>query len=85
MVFTNVVRQDISDRNYSNATFRAKQGYKELHTPDAPFRRNRDFRPVPYGSYKGILNFRHSEPYVLLKNLKDLYYEDSNIVIKWAK
>jgi hypothetical protein len=40
---------------------------------------------VPYGSYKGILNFRHSEPYFLLKNMRDIVEEDHNIAIRWFK
>lgn len=85
MVFSNGIRQEISHHDYKNETWRARHGYKEALTSDSPIRRNRDFKPVPYGSAKGILNFRHSEPYCLLKNMKDLYHEDSNIVIRWFK
>jgi hypothetical protein len=65
--------------------FRARHGYKEAHTPNQPIRRNRDFRAMQYGSARGILNFRHSEPYCLLKNVQDIAREDHNIVIRWTK
>jgi hypothetical protein len=32
-----------------------------------------------------MLNYRHSEPYCLLKNLKDIPREDDNIAIRWSK
>lgn len=85
MVFSNAIKQEVSDGDYGNDVWRQRHGYKETHTPDHPFRRNRDFKPVPYGSAKGPLNFRHSEPYCLLKNMKDLYQEDHNIGIRWFK
>lgn len=40
---------------------------------------------MPYGTFKGMPNYRHSEPYCLLKNLKDLSKEEHNRPIKWAK
>lgn len=63
MVFHNSVASGVSDPNYGNETFRARNGYKEEHTHDKPYRRSRDFKPVGYGSYRGILNYRHSEAY----------------------
>ena len=75
MVFQNAIAQNITEPNYGNETFRARHGYKEEHTHDAPYRRNRDFKPVNYGSFKGMLNYRHSEPFCLLKNMKDLSRE----------
>ena len=63
MVFHNGVHQEISNPSYANETFRAKAGFKEGHVHDAAYRRNRDFKPVPYGSFRGIPNYRHSEPY----------------------
>ena len=30
-------------------------------------------------------NYRHSEPYCLLKNMKDLVHEENNIAIKFPK
>lgn len=85
MVYHNAIRAQIGDNDYENATFRARHGYKEAHTPDTPYRRNRDFKPMQYGAYRGILNYRHSEPYCLLKNMKDLVNEDHNILIKTTK
>jgi len=85
MVYSNAVHQPISDPNYGNETFRARHGYKEEHAHDAPYRRNRDFKPVGYGSYRGILNFRHSEPYCQLKNMKDIPREEHHILIQWGK
>jgi len=76
---------NIPDQNYENAHWRALHHYKEIHTPDHPFRRNRDFKPVPYGSAKGILNFRHSEPFCLLKNIKDLPREEEQWVIRYVR
>lgn len=70
---------------YDNETFRARHGYKEKEAHDPPYRRNRDFKPVPYGSAKGILNYRHSEPWALLKNVKDFWNEDHHIPIKYTK
>jgi len=85
MVYSNGVHQEISDPNYQNATFRARHHYKEEHVHDAPYRRNRDFKPVPYGSYRGILNYRHSEPFCHLKNMKDIPREEHHIIIQWSK
>lgn len=70
---------------YENETFRARHGYKESEAHDAPYRRNRDFKPVPYGSAKGILNYRHSEPFALMKNLKDLPRETHQKPIVYTK
>jgi hypothetical protein len=65
--------------------FRAKYGYKEVHQHNPPERRNRDFKPVNYGSFRGMLNFKNAEPWSLLKNLKDLKNEHHNHPIKWTK
>jgi hypothetical protein len=56
-----------------------------MHTHNPPLRRNRDFRPVPYGSLKGMPNFKHSEPFCLLKNLSDMKDEHHHHPIKWFK
>ena len=85
MVYANTVKQPISDPAYSNEVFRVREHYKEVHQHDPPFRRNRDFKPVNYGSFRGILNFKHAEPFADLKNLKDLKNEHHNIAIKWTK
>lgn len=85
MVYENVVKQQISDPAYENEYFRAKYHYKEAHVHDPPYRRNRDFKPVNYGSFRGILNFKHSEPWALLKNLNGMQYEHANHPWKWTK
>jgi hypothetical protein len=85
MVFHNSVHQSISDPSYSNETFRARHGYKEEHTHDPAYRRNRDFKPVPYGTFRGMPNYKHSEPYCLLKNMKDLANEEHHHPLKWIK
>ena len=40
---------------------------------------------MPYGSAKGILNYRHSEPFALMKNLKDLPKETHQKPIMYTK
>lgn len=71
--------------NYGNEVFRARHGYKDAEAHDPPYRRNRDFKPVPYGSAKGMLNYRHSEPFSLLKNMKDIPKETHHHPIKYTK
>lgn len=85
MVFYNAVTQPVSHPAYANEEFRARHGYKEVEAHDPPYRRSRDFKPVPYGSFRGMLNYRHSEPYMLLKNMKDIANEDHQHPIKWSK
>ena len=85
MVFTDTVVQKYVDPAYENEVFRARNHYKELHQHNPPQRRNRDFKPVNYGSFRGILNFKHAEPWAIFKNLKDLREEHHNHPIKWAK
>lgn len=85
MVYHNAIAQSVSNPAYGNETWRATHGYKEAHQHDPAYRRNRDFKPVTYGSYIGIPNYKHSEPYCLLKNMKDISREDHHHPIKWAK
>ena len=85
MVYFNTVRQVIVDREYADPIWRAKHGYKEEHQHDAPMRRNRDFKAMPYGTAAGMPNYRHAEPFAQLKNLKDFKNEDHNFVFKYAK
>jgi len=84
MVFHNTIVQNVSNGDYENDSWRARHGYKEVHMHDPAARRNRDFKPVPYGTFKGMVNYRHSEPYCLLKNMKDITREDHHMPIKWA-
>jgi hypothetical protein len=85
MVFQNTVKQDIVDPSYQNENFRARHHFKEAHVHDPPYRRNRDFKPVNYGSFRGILNYKRAEPFESLKNLKDVVNEHHHHPIKWAK
>ena len=85
MVYHNSVVQSVSHPDYSNETFRARHGYKEEHVHDPAYRRNRDFKPVPYASFKGMPNYKHSEPYCLLKNMRDMMHEDHQHPVKWSK
>lgn len=75
----------IPDPSYNNEVWRARHHYKEGHVHDPPYRRNRDFKPVNFGSFKGMPNFKHAEPFALLKNLRDLRHEHHNHPLKWAK
>ena len=70
---------------YDDAMWRHSHGYKENHIHAAPFRRNRDFKPVPYGAFGGMPNYRHAEPFALLKNVKDFAYEREHMPTKWFK
>ena len=85
MVYHNAVATSITNPAYENETFRAKHGYKEAHQHDPAYRRNRDFKPVPYGSFRGMPNYKHSEPYCLLKNMRDFAHEEHHHPIKWIK
>ena len=85
MVFHNTITSYNGDPSYDNEMFRSRHGYKERHQHDPPFRRNRDFKPVPYGTFRGMPNYRHTEPYCLLKNMKDISREDHHHPIKWTK
>ena len=85
MVYANNRKYIAPDPAYDNDVWRARHGYKELDVHDPPYRRNRDFRPVPFGSFKGMPNFKHAEPWCLLKNLKDIPNENHNFFIRWTK
>lgn len=85
MVYENVIHHHAADPSYGNETWRSKHGYKELETHDPPLRRNRDFKPVGYGTFRGMPNYKHGEAFALLKNVKDLLHEEHNHPIKWAK
>jgi hypothetical protein len=84
-MFDNTIKQNIPDPAYGNEVWRARHHYKEEHVHDPPLRRNRDFKPVGFGTFRGMPNFKHAEPFALLKNLKDLPNEHHNHPIKWAK
>jgi hypothetical protein len=73
------------DMSYENAIWRAKYGYKEEHHHDAPMRRNRDFKAMPYGTAAGMPNYRHAEPFSQLKNIKDFLNEEHHFPTKFFK
>jgi hypothetical protein len=85
MVYHNHTCQDISNLSYGNETFRARNGFKEGHVHDPPQRRNYDFKPIPYGTFRGIPNYRRSETFESMKSIRDVWNEQHNIVIKTVK
>ena len=84
-MYQNTVKQKASTPEYEDEHFRATHGYKELNCPDPAARRNRDFKPVPYGTYGGLPNYRHAEPFMQIKNFKDIIHEQDHLVIKYIK
>ena len=85
MVYTNTVKMGVSDQRYGDEIWRSKHGYKEIYQHDPPLRRNRDFKPVPWGAAVGMPNYRHAEPFLMLKNIQDLRHEEAHHPIKWMK
>lgn len=85
MVYTNTIKYLIPDPAYNDELWRSKHGYKEEHQHDAPKRRNRDFKPVPYGTFGGMPNYRRSEPFENLKNITDFKNEHHHFPTRWAK
>lgn len=86
MVYWTSIRQEKPFfSTYENETYRVKHGYKELHVHNAPERRNKDFKPALYGHFRGMLNFKHSQPWAISRHLKDMFEEDHQIPIKYIK
>lgn len=86
MVYWTAINQGKpSDPNRMNETYREKYGFKELHIHNAPPRRNQDFKPTLYGDFIGMLNFKLSEPWALLRHIDDLYHEEHQAPIRWTK
>ena len=85
MVYSNEITQIIPDPAYKNDYWRAKHHYKETHMHNPPLRKNRDFKAVPFGTFRGMPNYKHAEPFLLLKSLKDMQYETHNHPIRWLK
>jgi hypothetical protein len=79
------INKGVEDGNYNNPTFRARQHYKEEEVHDPPARRNNDFKPVHSWSAKGMCNYKHAEPFYLLKNLGQFAREENNPGIRWIK
>ena len=85
MVYQNVIKYTPSDPGYADESWRHHHGYRELHQHDPPFRRNRDFKPVPYGTFGGMPNYRHAEAFCQMKNAKDLFTESHHFPTVWTK
>jgi len=85
MVYHNTVKYPIPDPRYGDETWRAKHHFKEEHQHDAPLRRSRDFKPVPWGHARGMPNYRHSEPWLNMKNMYTLWDEHHHHPTKWFK
>lgn len=80
-----MIKYNNPDPAYEDETWRHKHGYRELHQHDAPYRRSRDFKPVPYGTFGGMPNYRHAEAFCQLKNAKDMFTESHHFPTVWAK
>ena len=70
---------------YANESMRARNHYKELHVHNAPPRKNKDFKPMLYGDFRGMLNFKLAEPWGHLRHLPDIFNEEHNFVIRLAR
>ena len=71
------------DSRHHNETFRARNHYKETHIHNAPKRKNKDFKPVLYGDFVGMLNFKLSEPFAMIRHIKDLFTETHHMPLNW--
>ena len=85
MVTHNTVKYPIPDPRYGDETWRAKHHFKEEHQHNPPMRRSRDFKPVPWGTARGMPNYRHSEPWLNMKNMYTLWDEHHHHPTKWFK
>jgi hypothetical protein len=85
MVYADTIKYRVPEPAYSDEIWRQRHGYKEVHQHNAPFRRNRDFKPVPYGTFGGMPNYRHAEPFCQTKNAKDVLSEQHHFPTRWAK
>merc|ERR1712037_711845 len=84
-VYHNTVKYPVPDARYADETWRSMHHFKEVHQHDAPLRRSRDFKPVPWGTARGMPNYRHSEPWLNMKNLFTLKDEHHHHPTKWIK
>lgn len=83
--YSDVIARGREDPEKSNSVWRAKNGYKEMEVHDPPPRRNNDFKAVHSWSAKGMPNYKHAEPFYLLKNMTQVWREESNPAIRWTK
>jgi hypothetical protein len=81
----NVIHHNVANPAMANDVWRSRHGFKETHVHNPPYRKNRDFKAVPFGTFRGMPNYKHSEPFLLMKNLKDLQHEDHHHPTRWAK
>lgn len=70
---------------WNNDSYRVKNHFKELHVHNSPPRKNKDFKPVLYGDFIGMLNFKLSEPFAMLRHTNDLLEERHQLPIQWAR
>jgi hypothetical protein len=68
-----------------NEMYRVHNGFKELHVHNPPPRKNLDFKPMLFGDFRGMPNFKLSEPWSLFRNLGDLWHEDHQKPIIFIK
>lgn len=86
MVFWTSISQDKAiHRINSNEDFRVRHHYKEMEVHNAPPRKNRDFKPVLYGDFIGMLNFKLAEPWGMLRHFDDLFEEKHHKPIQWIR
>lgn len=84
--WTAIKNQGASDMHqYQNETYRARHGFKEMHIHNAPKRKNKDFKPLLYGDYIGMLNFKLAEPWALFRHLKDMFNEEHQMPLQYIK
>ena len=69
---------------YGNEVARSRFGYKEEHFHSRPERRSRDFKPERFGSWIGMPNFKHSEPWAIVKNIKDFGNYENHILSRYG-
>jgi hypothetical protein len=85
MVFYTAMHQYPADPDYRNPQLRTFAGYKEMEAPMPPQRRNRDFKPLGNGTFRGYPKGRNSVPYNQLRQLRDLTEETHQTPIRWLK
>ena len=85
MVYSDTIKYIPPEAAYADETWRQKHGYREMHQHNAPYRRNRDFKPVPYGTFGGMPNYRHAEAFCQMKNAKDMITEAHHFPTVWFK
>ena len=87
MVYWTSIKQPSATDNsvYGNEMMRLHSGMKESHIHNSPPRKNKDFRPMLFGDFRGMPNFKLSEPWGIFRNLGDMWHEDHQKPIQWIK